>query len=782
MCMHARTCALPARDALALITFLFGFDELMSQTFAVGSNSCFFKKNKNSERSRAAQTARYARIATRLPPRLRPPRARRRAMEGAAAADAARPYWAVAAICGALAAALYYFTAHITRATPRVVRRASANHVWRHRRRPRLLFFRGRGRAPHVSLDLDAGVVSLGPDRSRDAHVRDVHVVDQGLHLRAGRALKLAMGPDGPERLVEFDSRDARAAFCDVLHHAQGGSERPPNVSLFLTTFNVGNSQPPNNLSAWLAESAGADVIAVGAQECTYTTTPPTEQQSSDSSSGSSFTNADGPEAPAENPVSSASEDGASALAPGVSAGSSTSDTVPTTVNGKEHWQALVASHFSPDEYTRISQLSAWDRCLTIFVKNSLLSAVSHVRSDTANVGLGGVAGNKGAIGTRFSVYDTQFVILNSHLAAHHGEVQRRNEDFVSIAGSLRLLRDGPDVDILSSVVHHVFWMGDLNYRINLERDEVLSLANERDWERLRDADQLSAAMRDFDAFGEFSEGLLDFPPTYRYERGTRTYSAAKMRIPSWCDRILWRSLPGTRAKVERYWSADAIMTSDHSPVVATITADLVHTTGVRALEDVGSGVTDVSSGHSPSPLSSSSSPPPSLSGLRIVVTRLSAESIPDMNYGSRRVAVAKALNLQTRLSFRKHEDLGDGQHADPYCVFHGSAVAELDEGEYRTPTIAASQNPAWVAEDIPEVHLADIDMEVLRRMYLTVTVKDEDFGSRDDIVGSVILWLGAGDWSDDNSLRAPVEFQKPIMLAGRRQGTLSGAYTIEGS
>jgi len=46
------------------------------------------------------------------------------------------------------------------------------------------------------------------------------------------------------------------------------------------------------------------------------------------------------------------------------------------------------------------------------------------------------------------------------------------------------------------------------------------------------------------------------FPPTYRYERGTReTYNHLKVKktgvrvnVPSWCDRVLWRSYPETHA------------------------------------------------------------------------------------------------------------------------------------------------------------------------------------------------------------------------------------------
>jgi hypothetical protein len=42
-------------------------------------------------------------------------------------------------------------------------------------------------------------------------------------------------------------------------------------------------------------------------------------------------------------------------------------------------------------------------------------------------------------------------------------------------------------------------------------------------------------------------------------------------RIPSYCDRVLHKSLPGLRAniKLNRFASVEAITTSDHKPVVA---------------------------------------------------------------------------------------------------------------------------------------------------------------------------------------------------------------------
>ena len=49
-------------------------------------------------------------------------------------------------------------------------------------------------------------------------------------------------------------------------------------------------------------------------------------------------------------------------------------------------------------------------------------------------------------------------------------------------------------------------------------------------------------------------------------------YSGEKLRVPSWCDRILWKSLPNCVAEQQEYSSCETILTSDHHPIYATYT------------------------------------------------------------------------------------------------------------------------------------------------------------------------------------------------------------------
>ena len=121
---------------------------------------------------------------------------------------------------------------------------------------------------------------------------------------------------------------------------------------------------------------------------------------------------------------------------------------------------------------------------------------------------------------------------------------------------------------------HHIFWIGDLNYRVDLPRTEITRLINEQDWQGLLVADQLIQQIKRNKAFKGFEEGNISFLPTYKFDSGTDNYDTSpKMRLPAYCDRILWRK--DSKIQSITYQNHMEYKVSDHKPVSAVVSVKL---------------------------------------------------------------------------------------------------------------------------------------------------------------------------------------------------------------
>ena len=161
--------------------------------------------------------------------------------------------------------------------------------------------------------------------------------------------------------------------------------------------------------------------------------------------------------------------------------------------------------------------------------------------------GVGGVMGNKGGVGISFKLYETSLCFVGSHLAAHQNKIENRNDDYLTIVKGLTPLLyqlNSQSIDITNQF-DHIFWFGDLNYRIDLSREEVLKVIAEKNWNYLLKRDQLIRQMNEKTCFVGFDEETIVFRPTYKYAIGSSDgYSEEKpLRVPAWCDRVLFKSL-----------------------------------------------------------------------------------------------------------------------------------------------------------------------------------------------------------------------------------------------
>lgn len=247
--------------------------------------------------------------------------------------------------------------------------------------------------------------------------------------------------------------------------------------------------------------------------------------------------------------------------------------------------------------YVILTQKSMVGLLICVFVKSVHAPRVKYVNATSVGVGVMGMMGNKGGVSIRMQFYDSSLCFVCSHLAAHRENVTGRNADFANVSQKTvfeigetairEVIRSGslPHFAIGSSSVgltdhDHVFWLGDLNYRIDesMTTEAVLkyaeSIRGSSVPDELRNLDQLNMERAAGRVFEGFQEGILHFAPTYKYQPGTHTYEQRpdkKLRAPSWCDRVLWMSQVESHVKQLTYNRSEDPNCSDHKPVYSTL-------------------------------------------------------------------------------------------------------------------------------------------------------------------------------------------------------------------
>ncbi|XP_035388191.1 inositol polyphosphate phosphatase-like 1b isoform X2 [Electrophorus electricus] len=387
-----------------------------------------------------------------------------------------------------------------------------------------------------VSVDVNAGVLLF--DRKTGPFSIETITHDRILQLVkfSGSPTKLRMVVDSHQNQpheVLFESVKKREAFCQLLQlmktiHAQQGE--PDLVSVFVGTWNMGGSPPPRSLQSWVT--------------CSGLGLTPDESTASLPHDIYAFGTQDNPQ-------------------------------------GEKEWTENIRGTLRTStqlDFKQVALQSLWNIRLAVFVKPEHERRISQIHTASLKRGLGNTLGNKGAVGISFLFNSTAMGFVNCHLTSGSEKALRRNQNFQDI---LRLLSLG-DRQIgafdLSMRFTHLFWCGDLNYRLDLDVQDILKHVSKREFNELMCADQLTRERHKRKAFFTFNEGKITFPPTYRYERGSRDsylwqkYKSSGVRVngPSWCDRVLWKSYPETYITCTSYGCTDDIFTSDHSPVFAT--------------------------------------------------------------------------------------------------------------------------------------------------------------------------------------------------------------------
>jgi hypothetical protein len=235
---------------------------------------------------------------------------------------------------------------------------------------------------------------------------------------------------------------------------------------------------------------------------------------------------------------------------------------------------------YDKQKYLLVTASSLVGLYAAVYVRQDWMSRVSLEASTTVKTGLGGMHGNKGAIVSRISLDDTTLCFVNCHLAAQQTQVVQRNNDIATIfkeakfsPSAGRWMKGGNGEAILDHEICLVY--GDLNYRLNGKRDEVISAIKLEKYQELQAIDQLNLSKRvvgwQANSLKTFIEPELKFAPTFKYDFGSTQYdSSEKMRIPAWTDRILHVG----PVECDLYRRHEVIA-SDHRPISGSFTMQI---------------------------------------------------------------------------------------------------------------------------------------------------------------------------------------------------------------
>ncbi|KNZ59807.1 hypothetical protein VP01_165g4 [Puccinia sorghi] len=253
---------------------------------------------------------------------------------------------------------------------------------------------------------------------------------------------------------------------------------------------------------------------------------------------------------------------------------------------------------------------------LLVYARNdTLFRNVISVKTAETSCGFLNLMNNKGAVGVRLTIQPSDIRVpppknpskelvltfVNAHLAAHDAGILERNRNYQTIVN--RLLFENKHTIYDTS---HLFFMGDLNYRISLTplltsnlnpmSKEILAQAIQEDRHSclFPEHDTLSHQHSARNVLVGLREAPITFKPTYKYKLDAgNQFVNFDHRLPGWTDRILvgsWDddersssslSSGKSSAQILAYQSVPEFDESDHKPVFAVI--DLPRWTEDRA-------------------------------------------------------------------------------------------------------------------------------------------------------------------------------------------------------
>jgi len=205
---------------------------------------------------------------------------------------------------------------------------------------------------------------------------------------------------------------------------------------------------------------------------------------------------------------------------------------------------------------------------LFLFIKDGLKKEVSELEGMRIKTGVHGLLGNKGSVNARFKFGAKSYSFSCVHLTAgdesHSERMKELNELFEKKYSKCNKLVKDHDVQIV---------FGDLNSRTDYsssnkaaENEQTKQKIHSQDFSFFKN-DQLHKALAESVLKG-MKEGEIKFAPTYKFDPNTDNYDTSKkQRIPSWCDRVIYRDTAVMKNAQKVYTNIPELKMSDHKPI-----------------------------------------------------------------------------------------------------------------------------------------------------------------------------------------------------------------------
>jgi hypothetical protein len=287
---------------------------------------------------------------------------------------------------------------------------------------------------------------------------------------------------DRPQpEILSFASIFEKMRFMNKVNRHFYRDARPLKLSVM--TWNAGCTRPAHNFPAIVSTGPDVDIWVFGMQECLYDPVPPSKTCEAD-------------------------------------------------------WVNLLKEALSAHgEFILVTTVSLWQIRIAVLIRSSVRHCVTDVSTSTVATGFAGIVKNKGASAVSMAINGTKCLFICSHLAARPERVTQRKTMTADILKGLKLPSPSGSDLFPEAAFAHIFWFGDLNYRVDLPFEQCITNVEQTDpplIAPLYETDQLRTARYLGETLASFHEQTIYFTPTYRLEPGTANYGNKRGQSPSW--------------------------------------------------------------------------------------------------------------------------------------------------------------------------------------------------------------------------------------------------------